>query len=285
MPSLREIRRRIASTKDIQKITKAMQTVAGVRLRRAQDRLFSARPYARKLDELLKHLATQTADEAHPLLTDREVNASALIVVTADRGFCGSFNTNVIRRAIEHTKETAPTPDLLCVGRKGAETLSRQPDINIIAEQINVFQALEYSHAGDIADQVTDLFISGRVDRVEVVYNEFKSAGQQNLVLEQLLPVVPQPMEEDPLFTGYEYEPSQAALLNDLVPQHIRFQIWRVLLESNAAEEAARMLAMDNATRNAGDLIDDLTLTANKMRQETITSELMDIVGGSEALR
>lgn len=285
MPSLRELRRRIASTKDIQKITKAMQTVAGVRLRRAQDRLFSARPYARKLDELLKHMAGQTADESHPLLTGREVKASALIVVTADRGFCGSFNTNVIRRVIQHTREASPAPELICVGRKGAETLARNKDLNILAEQKNVFQALEYGHAGEIADQVMELFISGQVDRVDAVYNEFKSAGQQNLVLEQILPVEPQPIEEDPLFTGYQYEPSQEALLDDLVPQHIRFQIWRVLLESNAAEEAARMLAMDNATRNAGDLIDDLTLTANKMRQETITSELMDIVGGSEALR
>jgi len=285
MPSLREIRRRIASTKDIQKITKAMQTVAGVRLRRAQDRLFSARPYARKLDEMLKHMAAQTAEEAHPLLTGREVKVSALIVVTADRGFCGSFNTNVIRRTIEHTREASPVPALICVGRKGAETLSRQSDINIIEEQINVFQALEYGHAEEIADHVARLFTSGQVDRVDVVYNEFKSAGQQNLVLEQILPVEPQLVEEDPLFSGYQYEPSQEALLDDLVPQHIRFQIWRVLLESNAAEEAARMLAMDNATRNAGDLIDELTLKANKMRQETITSELMDIVGGSEALR
>jgi len=285
MPSLREIRRRIASTKDIQKITKAMQTVAGVRLRRAQDRLFSARPYARKLDEMLKHMAAQTAEEAHPLLTGREVKVSALIVVTADRGFCGSFNTNVIRRTIEHTREASPVPALICVGRKGAETLSRQSDINIIEEQINVFQALEDGHAEEIADHVARLFTSGQVDRVDVVYNEFKSAGQQNLVLEQILPVEPQLVEEDPLFSGYQYEPSQEALLDDLVPQHIRFQIWRVLLESNAAEEAARMLAMDNATRNAGDLIDELTLKANKMRQETITSELMDIVGGSEALR
>lgn len=285
MPSLREIRRRIASTKDIQKITKAMQTVAGVRLRRAQDRLISARPYARKLDEMLKHLAAQTADEAHSLLTERDVKASTLVVVTADRGFCGSFNTNVIRRAMEHTREASPEPELICVGRKGAETLSRQPHVKILAEQINIFQALEYDHAREIADQLMELFNSGQIDRVEVVYNEFKSAGQQNLVLEQILPIVPQPIEEDPLFTGYQYEPSQKALLDDLVPRHIRFQIWRVLLESNAAEEAARMLAMDNATRNAGDLIDELSLKANKMRQETITSELMDIIGGAEALR
>ena len=285
MPSLREIRGRIASTKDIQKITKAMQTVAGVRLRRAQERLFSARPYARKLDEMLTHLAAQTADEAHSLLTDRDVKASTLVVVTADRGFCGSFNTSVIRRAMEHTREASPELGLICVGRKGAETLSRQPHVKILEKQINIFQALEYDHAGEIADRLMELFNSGQVDRVEVVYNEFKSAGQQNLVLEQILPVIPQAIEEDPLFSEYQYEPSQKALLDDLVPRHIRFQIWRVLLESNAAEEAARMLAMDNATRNAGDLIDELALKANKMRQETITSELMDIIGGAEALR
>ena len=284
MPSLREIRRRIASTKDIQKITKAMQTVAGVRLRRVQSRLFAARPYARKLDEMMKHLAAQTADERHPLMTDREVNASALIVVTADRGFCGGFNSNVVRSAMESVREGSPKPGLICIGRKGSDTLSRQR-VEILSSHTNVFQALDYAQAGDIADQVTGLYTSGRIDRVDMLYNEFKSAGQQNLVTDQLLPVPPMPVESDPGFTGYLYEPSQGLLLEDLVPQHIRFQLWRVLLESNTAEEAARMLAMDNATRNASDLIDELTLTANKIRQETITSELMDIVGGAEALK
>lgn len=284
MPSLREIRRRIASTKDIQKITKAMQTVAGVRLRRAQNRLFAARPYARKLDEMMKHLAAQTADELHPLMTIREVRKAALIVITADRGFCGGFNSNVVRSAMNRVEEGLPAPGLVCIGRKGSDTLSRNR-VEILSSYTNVFQALEYSQVGEIADQVTRLFLSGKIDRVDLLYNEFKSAGQQSLVAEQLLPVPPMSVESDPGFTGYLYEPSQPDLLNDLVPQHIRFQLWRVLLESNAAEEAARMLAMDNATRNASDLIDELTLTANKIRQETITSELMDIVGGAEALK
>lgn len=284
MPSLREIRRRIASTKDIQKITKAMQTVAGVRLRRAQNRLFAARPYAQKLDEMMKHLAGQTADERHPLMTAREVRKSALIVVTADRGFCGGFNSNVVRSAMNRVQEGSPIPGLICIGRKGSDTLSRNR-LEILSSYTDVFQSLEYSQAGEIADQVTSLFLGGKIDRVDLLYNEFKSAGQQILVSEQLLPVPPIPVDSDPEFTGYLYEPSQPELLNGLVPQHIRFQLWRVLLESNTAEEAARMLAMDNATRNASDLIDELTLTANKIRQETITSELMDIVGGAEALK
>ncbi len=284
MPSLREIRRRIASTKDIQKITKAMQTVAGVRLRRAQNRLFAARPYARKLDEMMKHLAGQTADERHPLMTPREVKNTALIVVTADRGFCGGFNSNVVRSAMESVRAGSPSPGLICVGRKGSDTLSRQR-VNMLASHTNLFQALDYAQAGRIADEVTELFARGGIDRVDMLYNEFKSAGQQSLVTEQLLPVPPMAVTNDPAFTGYLYEPSQPMLMQDLVPQHIRFQIWRVLLESNTAEEAARMLAMDNATRNANDLIDELTLTANKIRQETITSELMDIVGGAEALK
>ncbi len=282
MPSLREIRRRIASTKDIQKITKAMQTVAGVRLRRAQNRLFAARPYARKLDEIMKHLSAQTADERHPLMTVREVQTTALVVVTADRGFCGSFNSNVVRSATNRISDGSLTPSLICIGRKGADTLSRSR-VEILFTHTNVFQSLDYGQVAGIANEVTELYTSGRVDRVELLYNEFKSAGQQSLVTEQLLPVPPLPVESDPGFTGYLYEPSQALLLNDLAPQHIRFQLWRVLLESNTAEEAARMLAMDNATRNASDLIDELTLTANKIRQETITSELMDIVGGAEA--
>ena len=283
MPSLREIRRRIASTKDIQKITQAMQTVAGVRLRQAQDRLFSARPYARKMNEMLRHIAGQSSEIGHPLLTERDVKARALVVVTADRGFCGSFNSNVVRRALAEVGDNDPSPSLVCVGRKGSETLGRQR-VTILSDHLNIFQAIEYDHAIEIADQLVDLYTSGQIDRVDVLYNEFKSAGQQNLVLEQLLPVIAEPPEEDPFFTGYIYEPSQAALLDELLPQHFRFQIWRTLLESNAAEEAARMLAMDNATRNAGDLIDELTLTANKVRQSTITSELMDIVGGAEAI-
>ncbi|MBT5874436.1 MAG: ATP synthase F1 subunit gamma [Candidatus Latescibacteria bacterium] len=284
MPSLKEIRRRIGGTKDIQKITRAMQTVAGVRLRRAQDQLFAARPYSDKMKQLLQHLSAQADKNAHPLLAEREVRASVLVVVTADRGFCGSFNSNVIRRALETHSATDLPPSLICIGRKGAETLKRSK-VNIIEGYLNVFQALEYSDAMDIADQLIGMYTAGEIDRVDVLYNEFKSAGQQNLVLEQLLPVVPETPKEDPFFTGYIYEPSQAVLLNDLLPQHFRFQIWRTLLESNTAEEAARMLAMDNATRNAGDLIDELTLSANKLRQSTITSELMDIVGGAEAIK
>ncbi|MBM3264361.1 MAG: ATP synthase F1 subunit gamma [candidate division Zixibacteria bacterium] len=285
MPSLRTIRRRITSTKGIQKITKAMQTVAAVRLRRAQDRLLSSRPYARKIDEVLKHLAVQTEGHSHPLLMPREeIRVRALLVVTADRGFCGSFNANVIRRATKESRETLPAPGLVCVGRKGSETLRRQR-VTILNDYINVFQSLEYEQAVEIANYLMELYVGGQVDRVDVLYNEFKSVGQQSMVMDQLLPVPPLPLETDPHFSGYVYEPEQNALLGDLIPQHIRFQIWRVLLESNAAEEAARMLAMDNATRNASDLIDELTLTANKVRQATITSELMDIVGGAEALK
>lgn len=284
MPSLKEIRRRISGTKDIQKITRAMQTVAGVRLRRAQGQLLAARPYSDRLKDLLGHVSAQTEINAHPLLAKRAVKASVLVVVTADRGFCGSFNSNVIRKALETYGEREPSPGIICIGRKGAETLRRQP-VTILSDHMNVFQSLEYSDAVDIADGLIDMYITGQIDRVDVLYNEFKSAGQQNLLMEQLLPVVPESPEEDPFFTGYLYEPSQEALLNDLLSQHFRFQIWRALLESNTAEEAARMLAMDNATRNAGDLIDELTLTANKLRQSTITSELMDIVGGAEALQ
>lgn len=261
-----------------------MQTVAAVRLRRAQENLFAARPYARKLDSLLRHLSSQVDRQAHPLLAEREVKAAALVVITGDRGLCGSFNANVVRRTILEYRERSPVPGLICLGRKGTETLRRRR-YSILADQVNIFQRLQFEVAAQVADQIIHLYTAGQVDRVDVLYNEFKSTSQQRIVVEQLLPVIPQAPEEDPFFTGYLYEPSQAALLDTLLPRHIRFQVWRMLLESNAAEQAARMLAMDNATRNAGDLIKELTLTANKVRQASITKELMDIVGGAEALR
>lgn len=284
MPSLRTIRRRIASTKDIQKITKAMQTVAAVRLRRAQESLLAARPYARKLDNLLRHLSSQVDPQAHPLLAEREVKAGCLVVITADRGLCGSFNANVVRRTTIECRNRSPVPGLVCLGRKGTETLRRRRYL-ILEDRINFFNTLHFEVAAQIADQIIQMYTTGQVDRVDVLYNEFKSTSQQRIVIEQLLPVIPEAPEEDPFFTGYLYEPDQPALLEALLPRHIRFQVWRMLLESNAAEQAARMIAMDNATRNAGDLIQDLTLTANKVRQASITKELMDIVGGAEALK
>ena len=285
MPSLREIRRRIASTKDIQKITKAMQTVAGVRLRRAQSRLFAARPYAKKMDEMMKHLASQTADENHPLMKSREVHKSALIVITADRGFCGGFNSNVVRGALGRVvEEGKPDLGLICIGRKGSDTLNRER-VEIISKYTNIFQALEYGQASEIADHVIDLFTNGGIDQVDLLYNEFKSVIQQRIVVERLLPIPTFEPEARDSIVDYIYEQSPVDILASLIPKHIEVQIFRALLESSAAEHGARMTAMDAATNNAIEMIDSLTLTMNRARQAGITNEIIEVVSGAAALK
>jgi F-type H+-transporting ATPase subunit gamma len=288
MATLREIRRRITGVKNTQKITKAMKMVAAARLRRAQESIISARPYARKLGELLRHLVTKVDVNLNPLLVGREPHTVLLVVVTADRGLCGSFNSNIIKAAVQRLKnEGDVVAKVMTIGRKGSEFFGKRK-FDVVSKHSGIFSDLDFDDARSFVQEITAGYLEGRFDRVEVIYNEFKSVIQQRIVVEQLLPIPPEETQQSKDMKGlsqvdYIYEPSSAEIVNTLVPRHLNFQMWRILLESNAAEQGARMTAMDNATENARELIRDLTLKFNNARQAAITKELLEIVSGAEA--
>lgn len=285
--------------RSIQKITKAMKMVAAARLRRAQDRIISARPYAKKIDELIQRfISTFEGDFDNPFLKQREVKNIALVVVTADRGLCGSFNTNIIRKTsalVEERRNEYPGAriKLICVGKKGYDYFSKRgKDLEIIGSFTGLFRkTIEYSWVEEITKRIVDGFLNEEFDRVEIIYNEFKSIVQQRIVVEQFLPIIlkletvkPSKGLRVPLIE-YIYEPSAESILKNLIPKYLETYILRVLLESNAAEQAARMTAMDNATENANELLRDLQLLFNKTRQSMITKEMLEIASGAEALR
>jgi F-type H+-transporting ATPase subunit gamma len=294
MPSLQSLRRKIAAFKNTQKITKAMKMVAAAKLKRSQDRILSARPYAHKMRGVLGNLSRRVNRSAHPLLQKREGRKIEVLVVTSDRGLCGGFNGNIVRKSAEFVRQCEARGlqvALSIVGRKGRDYFRRRP-WPIRQEWTGVFDKLSFEHAIDIGGDLTDQFVKGAFDELYVVYNEFKSAIQQRVIVEKLFPVdaetefgAASAMAEGATGGSYLYEPDEAELLNVLVPKHFQVQTFRILLESAAAEHGARMAAMDGATRNAGQLIKKVTLYYNKTRQAAITKELMDIVGGAEALK
>jgi F-type H+-transporting ATPase subunit gamma len=268
-------------------------------LRRAQERIISARPYAKRIEEIIQRFVSVFETSQNPLLQKREVKSIGIVVVTADRGLCGSFNTNIIRAVlnlIEKRKKELP-PDgkikLICVGKKGYDYFSRhRKGIEIFAGYPGVFKrTIEISDVREIMSKVVGGFLSGEFDKVEIVYNEFKSIVQQRIVIEDFLPIVPKFEAVKPSkgvkvpLVEYIYEPAPIEILNSLLPKYLETHILRVLLESNAAEQAARMTAMDNATENANELLRDLQLLFNKTRQALITKEMLEIAGGAEALR
>jgi F-type H+-transporting ATPase subunit gamma len=291
MPSLIDIRRRVRAVKSTRQITKAMKMISASRLRRAQERVTLARPFAQQMLRVLNSLATRVEDEAHPLLAQPKESSAPvlLIVVTADRGLCGSFNTNVIKGASGFAREHN-TPGGLAlglIGRKGRDFFKRR-GFAVQFEEVGVFSALKFSHAQNIARAAMEEFTSGRVSAVYLVYNEFKSVISQKVVLERLLPIPRLEPTAEAAAQGpqvdYLYEPSAAAIFSDLLPRHIEVQIYRALLESAAAEHAARMTAMDTAVRNSSEMIDALTLYMNKVRQAAITREIIEVVSGAQAL-
>jgi len=273
-----------------------MKMVAAARLRRAQEGILSARPYAKEIKRLITHLATEIDPTLHPLLQPREVKRSLLIVVTSDRGLCGAFNTNVIRAAVNHVREQFPERHanakqirIVAIGKKGFEFFSKR-DYELLSKYVGIFHNLDFNHARGIMAEVIPGYLSQEFDRVEVVYNEFKNVLQQRVVIEQLLPIPHEELKADDAkkahsLVDYIYEPSSRDIIDVLLPRHLNFQMWRILLESNAAALGAQMSAMDNATENARELITDLTLSYNKARQASITKELLEIVGGAEALK
>ncbi|MCB0261773.1 MAG: ATP synthase F1 subunit gamma [Calditrichaeota bacterium] len=284
MATLREIKTRIKSVKNTQQITKAMKMVAAAKMRRAQDRMFSARPYAEKIRDLIQNLTASVENPQLELLKSRPVQNVTLVVITSDRGLCGSFNTNVIKKAVmEADAHRDLNLSIVTLGKKGYDFF-RKRGYNIVDRKVDFYNDLQFAHANEIANSLIKRFITGETDAVKIIYNEFKSVARQNLVVDKLLPISLEDFETQQ--TGdYIYEPDQAAILEALLPRHIRTQVWRALLESFASEQAARMIAMENATDNANEIIRQLTLQYNKARQAAITKEILEIVGGAEALK
>ncbi len=290
MATLRDIRRRIRSVESTQKITRAMKLVAAAKLRRAQERIVSARPYAVKMAELLSSLVRRAEGEAHPLLVRRPAARKRLVIITADKGLCGAFNSNILRASLAFLREQGETSVTLVVVGKKARDFYRRRQYEIKSEMLGFFDRLAYSHAQELAGGLMQEYLSGEVDEVHLLYNEFRSVAVQRVKREQLLPIE---SAEAPDGQGgaagpagdYIYEPSPEAILAALLPRHVTTQVYRALMESVAGEYGARMTAMEAATKNAKEMISVLSIQYNKARQERITKELLDIVGGAEALR
>jgi F-type H+-transporting ATPase subunit gamma len=283
MANVLDIRRRIRSVKSTQQITRAMKMVAAARLRRAQERVFSIRPYANQMLNLLGSVAARTTARSHPLLAVRPVEKTLLILVTADRGLCGAFNANLIRATEKYLEEHADRQvSMIAVGRKGRDFF-RKRQAKILSDYVGIFNRLEFSQAQEISKQITELYAAGEVDAVDFIYNESKSVLTQRLTLERYLPVKPiQPAESETLM-DYIYEQPPEEIFGVLLERYVEIEVYRALLESHAGELAAKMTAMDAATNNAAELIDSLTLRMNRVRQAAITKEIIEIVSGAAA--
>jgi len=287
MATLRDIKRRIASVKSTQQITKAMKLVAAAKLRRAQERILEARPYAFKMQEVLSSLALRADPQSHPLLLRRDAGRKkTLVIIAADKGLCGAFNSNIMRRSLELLRATdgEVAMTLIVVGRKARDFYRRRP-YTIRSEQIGFFDKLAYAHAAALGQELAKAYVAEEADEIQLVYNEFKSVATQRVVVERLLPIEPLQPPEELAAIDFIYEPSPTAILESLLPKHVEVQVYRALMESLAGEYGARMTAMEAATKNASEMIDLLTLQFNKARQERITRELLEVVGGAEALR
>jgi F-type H+-transporting ATPase subunit gamma len=288
MPSLIDLRRRIRAVKSTQQITKAMKMIAASRLKRAQDRVVASRPFAQRMLRVLNSLVSRVESDSHPLLKmpDQAGAPALLIVITADRGLCGSFNSNVIKAAGQFvtTEGRGREVALGLVGRKGRDFFRRR-GFDVRYEAVGIYQRLSFAHAADLADAAIAEFTSGRVGSVYLVYNEFKSVMTQKLVVERLLPIPRlEPEAGAPVSTvNYLFEPEPEQIFKDLLPRHVQVQVYRALLESNAAFFAAQMTAMDAATRNSAEMIENLTLYMNKVRQAAITREIIEVVSGASA--
>jgi F-type H+-transporting ATPase subunit gamma len=287
MPSLIDLRRRIRAVKSTQQITKAMKMIAASRLKRAQDRVVAARPFAQRMLKVLNSLVSRVEEDSHPLLRtgDPTTGRTLLIVVTGDRGLSGSFNSNVLKAAGQFITGETPARQVALglIGRKGRDFFRRR-GFDVVYEQTGIFQRLSFGHAVDLANAAIEEFTSGRASSVYLVYNEFKSVMTQRIVVERLLPI---PRLEPEAAAGpvvdYLFEPEPEEIFKDLLPRHVQVQIYRALLESNAAFYAAQMTAMDAATRNSAEMIENLTLYMNKVRQAAITREIIEVVSGAAA--
>ena len=291
MASLKEVRARIASINSTQQITKAMKMVAAAKLRRAQDNITQLRPYAQKLSQMLGTVSAgaETALES-PYQQVRSVERVLLIVVTSDRGLCGAFNTNAVKGALASIDEKYASQarsgnvEIMAIGKKGAEAFQRR-GFKVNTAHTNIFGSLNFTTVREAAEEAMEGFANGRYDVVEVIYNEFKNAAMQIVRTEQMLPIVAAEAPSGSASSiNYIFEPSEKEIVTELIPKTIKIQLYKAVLDSNASEHGARMTAMDKATENAGELLKELRLVYNRTRQAAITTEILEIVGGAEAL-
>jgi F-type H+-transporting ATPase subunit gamma len=283
MANIKEIKTRIESVRSTKQITNAMKMVAAANLRKAQDRIIKARPYADHINNMLRSIKLKNTGNDHPLIADAEEGEkTAFIVVTSDRGLCGAFNSQILKEALHYIQEN-PETEVICIGKKGFDYLKKR-NVNIIQSYVNLFNEMDFSVSKDVANQIIDLFLEQNYGKIDVLYNEFKSAIQQNIVVKQLLPIVPLESEDISLL-DYIYEPDEDTIIDELGKKYINVDVWRIMLESSAAEQGARMTAMDSATDNAAELIETLTLTYNRARQAAITTEIIEIASGAEAIQ
>ncbi len=288
MPSLKDIKRRIKSVKNTQQITKAMKMVSAAKLKRAQDEIVAARPYAEKMLALISSLTSKAAPGSHPLLTATEGNRVGLVFITSDRGLCGGFNSVLLRKADRFISERPDAPvSLYLIGKRSIEHFKRRSLETLKSRPMGSGRP-DYPAAAQAAKDVIDAYLKGELNEIYIIYSEFKSALAQRPVVQKLLPVAGSRGEEEaeaPFEYDYIYEPSKEAALASLLPKYIEVQVFRALLESSASEHGARMTAMDSASKNAAEMIGSLSLKYNRLRQAVITKELMEIIGGSEALK
>jgi F-type H+-transporting ATPase subunit gamma len=284
MAKTHDLKRRIRSIKNTMQVTKAMKMVSAARLRRAQDRIIAARPFAVTTVKVLTSLAARANPELHPLLVQREVKRVELVLVTSDRGLCGSFNANAIKAATAFLRQHRPEGlNVMTVGRRGRDFV-RRTRLPITAEWLDIFRNLEFSIAQTIGDDLIKRYVDGAIDAVYVAYNEFKNVASQRPVVEQILPIPRAELAGAGVGEDYIYEPDAESLFEAILPAYVRIQVWRALLESAAAEHAARMTAMDSATKNAKELTEALTLHMNRVRQASITTAIIEVVSGAAAL-
>jgi len=284
MAKTREIRTRIRSIRNTMQLTRAMKMVSAAKLKRAQERIVRARPYARQMQEVLRSLASRANPEAHPLLRVRGDRRVLVLVISADKGLCGSFNTNIHKTALGFLESLGDREaSVYSVGKKARDYFRRRR-VPMGRDWADVFRTLDYTVAAEIARDLMQRYAEEDLDAVYLVYNEFKSAIQQKPVVERLLPIEPTELGPGEVAEDYIYEPDPATLFATLLPRYVEVRVYRAMLESNAAEQAARMTAMDSATNNAGELIHSLTLHMNRVRQASITTEIIEVVSGAEAL-
>jgi len=282
MPSARDLRRRIKSIKSTQQITKAMKMVAAAKLRRAQEAVESARPFALKIKDVLSRVAAASGGASHPLLEVREVKRTAYVVITADRGLCGGFNANILRRAAGEVRDIN-NPAIVAVGRKSRDYFTRR-GFDVAASYVRLGETIQFSQAKEIAKFVMDKYMAGEFDEVYLVFSEFINVLTQRPTKVKLLPVETPAEEKKGPGVEYIFEPSAESVLASLLPTYVETTVFRAMLEAKAGEQGARMTAMDSATKNAKELIHKLTLSLNRARQAAITKEISEIVGGAAAL-